>query len=789
MGDLFRIRTDRMELAWGEPRGSAPAPLAGATPPPARLVVTPRRAGAVPEVTAADPRLFEQTDYRVVVRATDGGRVRLAHRDPVLVGEIAEEDGGRLALGYVNFGSQVGSSEFTVLVDGAPELDVEVEVFPTKLDYATDYEHLVAEVQEILTGLAVEYLRSTFRLGTGAWAPQPTHVEWLALLRHVVADLERALAHVAAHPVRGLALEPSLVRASRVKRVDAAVRSAVRRGAGRGAFAPLEGGLRVRERLEEPRARPTLDTPEHRWLARQLERIVGRLARLRREEATREPGARRDRTIEELAALERRVAGLTRLEPLAAATGDPPAGFASLGLLGAPGYREAYRACLVLSLGLRLEGGPVRLSLKDLALLYEYWCYLALLRIVSEETGHPVPVRDLFRVTERGLHVGLRKGNETAISFGAPGDRRVTVRYNPRFAGDAVLVPQRPDVVVTIEGPGWPGLHLLVDAKYRVDASAEYAARYGSAGPPEDAINVLHRYRDAILESESGRRPARAVVEAAAAFPLHAPAEYRDGALWRALERLGVGAIPVLPNDEAWLREWLRGALARGGWALADRAISHRATDRARELERAAAEPVLVGVLRGAAPAEHLAWVARKRRYYVPYSPTRPVQLAARWVALYSPAALRQPGAVTHAAPVEGVDVVERREVETPWPARRASRSFVALYRLGELVELARPIENRDGRRPSVVSWTSRLALERAREMAELALETEAEWRLVEALEARGTAYRVERPWIVAASGARARYAGAAGFVLVAASGHERMVASVDEAVARISTA
>jgi hypothetical protein len=37
-------------------------------------------------------------------------------------------------------------------------------------------------------------------------------------------------------------------------------------------------------------------------------------------------------------------------------------------LLGAPGYKEAYRACLILSLGLRIEGGPFKLSLKDLSI-------------------------------------------------------------------------------------------------------------------------------------------------------------------------------------------------------------------------------------------------------------------------------------------------------------------------------------------------------------------------------------------------------------------------------------
>ena len=162
-----------MELAWSEPRGGTPAPLSGVAPPAARLVVTPRRAGAAPEVVAvAEPRLFEQTDYRVVARATAGGRVRIAHRDPVLVGDLSEEDGGRLALGYVNFGSQVGRSEFAVFVDGVAEFDLEVEVFPTKLDYVDDYERIVE-----LAGL--EDLRS---LAADAFASlSPEHREALQL--------------------------------------------------------------------------------------------------------------------------------------------------------------------------------------------------------------------------------------------------------------------------------------------------------------------------------------------------------------------------------------------------------------------------------------------------------------------------------------------------------------------------------------------------------------------------------------------------------------------------------
>src|SRR5690606_12182540 len=201
----------------------------------------------------------------------------------------------------------------------------------------------------------------------------------------------------------------------------------------------------------------------------------------------------------------------------------------------------------------------VRLSVKDLSLLYEYWSYLALVRAVSEATGVAVPVRSLFTVTERGLRVDLARGRETAVTFAARAGRRITVRYNPLFAGGPVLVPQRPDVVVTLDDPNWPRLHLVLDAKYRVDASAEYTGRYLSPGPPEDAINVLHRYRDAILEIDRDaapeERPERTVVHAAAAFPYREPrpGAFRESRLWRELDRLGVGAIPLLPGDVEYL--------------------------------------------------------------------------------------------------------------------------------------------------------------------------------------------------------------------------------------------
>src|SRR5687767_8313706 len=166
MGDLFRIETDRISLEWAEPRGRPPTVLTCAVPQPGRLVIRPKRPSLafgpetwraeVPAAVAheisevAGPRLFEQTDYAIVVRGKRGAAVKLQHRDTSLLRDVRSSANGQILHGVVNFGSQVGRSEFWISALGEKELDFEIEVFPAKLDYATDYQQLLAEVQDIL---------------------------------------------------------------------------------------------------------------------------------------------------------------------------------------------------------------------------------------------------------------------------------------------------------------------------------------------------------------------------------------------------------------------------------------------------------------------------------------------------------------------------------------------------------------------------------------------------------------------------------------------------------------
>ncbi len=157
----------------------------------------------------------------------------------------------------------------------------------------------------------------------------------------------------------------------RIRKIDSRVRSQVRRGQGHGGLVQLND-LTVRERLSQKPPELTLDTMEHRWLRNQLEDVqqtLGYLATLFVSDD--ELCDRRQRSLEVIKQLKFRMARLLSLEPIAAADGDPPAGFASLQLVSAPGYREAYRLLLFLRMGLRLEGDLFKLAVKDLDVLYE----------------------------------------------------------------------------------------------------------------------------------------------------------------------------------------------------------------------------------------------------------------------------------------------------------------------------------------------------------------------------------------------------------------------------------
>ena len=822
MDDVFRIETDRTHLSWNIARRAEPD--SASARPEGRLAISQlnrdikkleiRREGWPPEIAndvaiEVGPCLYEETAYSLLLLGIDKERVELRHRDSTIVQSLYSKSGGSILHGTINFGSDIGRSRFTVYVDNKAEYDFEVEVFPSKLDYAADYALLLADLQDVMAGLVLEYLRPTFQFGLTVESPSSSRLEWILLLRHTIGDLERALHYVERHPHQGVVRERVATRAEKVRRADTTTFRTIARGKGQGAKSRTASGLVLHSRLPARRSQLTWNTSEHRWFASQLSLIRQSLTELQQFERKihSRNALRQRRILEEITNLEERVAALQRLALVRHAKGPLPPGFTSLTLQAQPGYREAYRACLILLQGLRVDGGPVALSVKELHCLYEYWCYLTLVRLVARIIGEKVPVREMFSVAQNGLRVRLQRGTRQTIKF-ANGDRCIELTYNPKYKGDAFIRPQQPDVVLTFRYRGWPTMSLVFDAKYRIDASPGYVKQYGIPGPPQTAIDTLHRYRDAILEETGPEGPRserfkHTVVEGVALYP-YADVEDRfpTTLLYTKLKDVGIGAIPFLPRETRYVEEWLRFVLKRGGWSTTESTIPYSSFEQLHNWRQAEKESVLIGLLRRKARA-HLDWIKSWRRYYTVYLPRQSKQLAARWVAIYSAGLLRKPGAVTHWARVEGVDVKKRREIDTPWPPRGSANEQFVLYKLGEVRELPAPIENREtdrrSQRFSKNQWTTRLGIEQASELKQIALETSMEWRLYEQLRLANIEFTLKlgsvkvqdetdprgRAWFVTKH-ARVQYRGSAGFLIRRPDFRDEYESDLEELVERL---
>jgi len=740
---------------------------------------------------AVGPALREETEYQIYLRTRGTSRsVQLLHRDPQIRRNLVSQEQNHVVHGLLNFRGQIGRTEFTVLVDERPHLILELEVFPTKLDYQTDFLEILGDLQVHARSLALEYLRATYLHGRQIAARKPSELEWLLILRGCIESLDKAIAYIAQRPRRRLEQTQQMIRAERIRRVDSVVRQQLRRGAGSGTSAEV-GGLWMREKIMAAPHIATLDTPEHRWLRCQLEQIQRQLTGLINAVAEVAESERQSAIRSELAAFRQRVAWMLRTEPMTAARSSEMADLQSLQLQQAPGYREASQACRALRLGLALEGDSLRLSVKDLSTLYENWVYIEVLRIIQSLVGKPATGIDVLPPGRIGVSQVLAKGRQNSVCFNPGNGRKIEVIYNPQFHNPAaMLIPQRPDILIRLTQPGWPAVQVILDAKYRLENSPEYRRQFGSAGPPSDAVNVLHRYRDAVLEmlpDEHGVRTAkRSVVHAAAIFPGSPDVcrEFRQSRLWAALDRLGIGAIPALPHDRSLLEEWLHRILRESGWEIAERLVPHTTESSHRDWQKASQEPVLISVIDSKDCTERFAWLQSNRCCYV-RMPTRPHRhFRVSRVAFYCPRPIEKTPAISYAADVLDTTVVSRSEINTPWPSRHASDQTMILYRLGPILRLSRPILHTDSTETSFRGdrWTTRLALDRAISSTEIALETASEWRLYEGLRSRGVDFRLRlhaishndessergRVWFLLNDQLRVRFDGANGFLVTA---------------------
>ncbi len=497
-------------------------------------------------------QLREQTSYRVEVSWVGERETPVLDCFPALSPPVLRPDPGwhrpRVFSGTLNFRDYVGETALVLHHQDREIFRAVLEVRSLKMGYLDDYVALLDSLGERLLALLLQLESPVFAPFVGRQGEQETagH-ELFLLLRHLVRwpplqlawehlrrvspqqlTRSRRLVPVERHPPRhgrdlvdGYQRRNSWVEAPTTWTLPKAARGLVPK------HYPKHG-------LELQR-----DTPENRFVGLFHQRVSMLLDSLSQRYGKSGHWALR----EELRQLQHEWMRIPRWIPVvdkaSSASGVP---VPRQSLATQPLYRPFLEAWDLLSASLHLSwsglaeaiAGPLR----DLARLYEYWCFFQLWEALCVVAEPDKPVPPWWVQDQQRLRADLRPGVGFPFRFK---HLQLLLFYQRRFTpGESNMrsysVALVPDYTLEIRFPNRAPLLLCFDAKYR----------------PDKALEKMHAYRDAL--------------RGALGCYLFYPGQQEYPTLYpKNPESLlpGVGAFALRPHPEshAWLVRFLRWAL------------------------------------------------------------------------------------------------------------------------------------------------------------------------------------------------------------------------------------
>ncbi|WP_058302886.1 restriction endonuclease-like protein [Gorillibacterium timonense] len=689
------------------------------------------------------PCFYETQSYEFVILKKDDKPLSFYH-ESVLLRQAVKPLGDSVLSGVLSFGNEVGLTEWEIRREGRTLLRVEMEIFPSKMDYKKDYQLILAEVNEQIYNLAFDFLRRTYQMTGLRETTHQSLTEFYSILQHVFRQLMEAVERIKGAPHHKLLHEQRLLDASRVKKAGRANIRELAKHPERLYEDPRNGFLTLGDKrysatqLIENRKRISFDTAENRFVRWMLERIVEKLRKLqanRKGQKKRTPDPLLDKRIDWMI----HQVGRVLKEDFLREVGPMKHMSVSLVLQMAPGYREIYRSYLMLTKGLSIQSDLLRLSMKDVATLYEYWCFLKLNQLMSQK--YKLVKQDIIKVNRQGIFVTLDTHRSVKMEYEHPtSGETFFLHYNTLpDPGRLPTLGQKPDNVLTLRKKDAGKIkeyNYVFDAKYRINPAYEgspYAGNFHQPGPTEEDINTMHRYRDAIVyqAKESGDFE-RSMFGAYVLFPYHDEERYKSHRFYKSIELINIGAFPFLPNSTKLVEAFLDEIIQDSPEKAYERSTRPTGT-KEYFVDKFSGKNMLVGSVRG---PEQVKTALEHSFYHMPLKNLSDTKLLTQleYVAMCqsrSKFGSSDKSGIHWFGKIADWKVVRRREI-TEVPCRRGKEDILYVkFSIASWQQRKPPIALGDNWIYKVL-FTTKYIFDRALELAELRLETDEdlrEWR------------------------------------------------------------
>lgn len=499
----------------------------------------------------APATFFDNADYPIWIEFKD-------YVKDAQFGSILQNDNDRFSFrrhilaGFINYKNEIGQSEIQIIY----KVDKETrafrfgfEVLSTKLDYHEHWRAIVEDIEREYRMLSLDYMRRTFHGFSPDQNGEHPDIVWWSVFEGEQQKFIKACKSIIDRPRHRLHGEEVYLRADKLKQTP----------------------HNIENRLAEHRKEPAYlyrveqhilsnDTQENRFLKFALHQISKRYEDLRqRIEAVKTASGTMKSAMLATSETLKRLQHHPFFRTIGRFKGISQE---SMVLQKATGYSQVYRTWNLLRRAYSLNDGLYRLQTKDIATLYEIWCFIEVSHIVKAQLHlDDEDVEHRNRIEMNGIFSWeLGKGEHSRILFRKDGVELAELVYNPKNADkendnvgmkDLVVptVPQKPDIVLQLtKNDLQQGMKMtyLFDAKYRIDGKDK-----GVDVPPEDAINQMHRYRDAIYYKDyDANALKKEVIGGYILFPGDGkPNDVAVSKFYKTIKEVNIGAFPLRPKD------------------------------------------------------------------------------------------------------------------------------------------------------------------------------------------------------------------------------------------------
>ncbi|MEY9096712.1 DUF2357 domain-containing protein [Paenibacillus sp. RC84] len=687
---------------------------------------------------ASFPIFYETQSYGLLVEKKADIDLTFFHENYALREAIMPK-GKHILSGYLNFQNEIGFTELELRSYSSSLLKLRLEVFPVKMDYKRDYHTILQDINQQLHNLTFDFLRKTYQLTGLKETNQQSLTEYFTILRYLFDQLIHAVQMIEGSPHKKMHQDQRIVPTEKAKKINYKTLQYLSKHPQLLVKDQANGMIQVRgERFLPTHVLDTrriinYDTHENRfvrWVFVRIERKLKDLWKLMKDQRRLEDPMLAQ-TITRMLKEVRRVLQFDFLQ-----VGFMKQMSVSLVMQMAPGYREVYKSYLMLLKGLAIQDDLFQLSLKDLATLYEYWCFLKIHQLLSKK--YELVRQDIIKLDYSGIFVKLKKSAASTVNYRNPINGEIfKLYYNQTLRGPTLT--QKPDNVLTLRKVETSTEYKYVfDAKYRLNpaepGTAYYTTYDGLPGPEEGDINTMHRYRDAIVHAEKDTEQfERTMFGAYVLFPYPDEEKYKEHRFYKSIKSVNVGAFPFLPGSTKLLEEFLDEIILDSPENAYERAVRPKGSKEYYD-NKYSGKNVLVGCM---SREEQLEIVLRNKFYHTPLENITNHKLLTQleFVALYQSKKFfgksNEIVGVKYYGKIKDWKIVKRGEITVIPSKHNPPDKLYVVFEIEEW-ETRKEIILPGGHGVRSIAFTSKYIFDRAQEIAELKLENEEElllWR------------------------------------------------------------